>query len=157
MKLFCTLIFVLSFKAVAFSQGCEEVKKRVDKFNGDTEWTLPNTKFVRLSKNYDATKGETLYLGMFMIPNDNLVVNEKGLYILFADGEKILFPTEKVNTRNLFGGQTLLGMTVLTTDAMKKLSTIEVEAIKLYIYDRDLTPDERKLVMKQAQCLLVSK
>jgi hypothetical protein len=68
-------------------------------------------------------------------------INEKGVTILFKDGTKWSKPSAKVGVESGSDGFDYSSFITLSTQDLKVFKSKKIEAVRLYIYDEDISED----------------
>mgnify|MGYP006185212945 CR=1 FL=1 len=117
----------------------KDIKVSTDKFDGKTTWSSTYT-----SKIYGQIKSErvsftkikrdeeiVMYLSL-KATGSTLNVSEKGVILLFTDGDKIEFPNAEIDTEAGDGAY-------WKYSAFVSISNEQIDAFRLYIYDSNVT------------------
>ena len=161
-KLLLVLLALCWLNLVSYSQEknkyADDIKVSNDKFDGSITWRSPNygkgiaatslepVVFVKIKNNDEiktflnlTTYGETINIG------------KQGVIILFADGDKIEFPNEKIEVESILAGGTYLtykysAFIQLNEEQLEKFITKDLEDFRLYIYSSFISKKKRKAI-----------
>ena len=155
--LFCFLT-IISFGQKE-NKYSKDIKVSLDKFDGTTTWSSPY-----ISKIYGQVKSERvsftkikrdeefiIYLSL-KATGTTLNMFEKGIILLFTDGDKIEFPNAEIDTKAGDGAYWEYSAFVRISDEqLDKFINKDIDAFRLYIYDSNVTPFPEKVKKKRKQ------
>ena len=153
-----SLLTVVSF-AQKKNKYAKDIKVSTDKFDGKKTWSSPYT-----SKIYGQIKSErvsftkikrdeeiVMYLSL-KATGSTLNVSEKGVILLFTDGDKIEFPNAEIDTKAGDGAYWEYSAFVsISNEQIDKFITKDIDGFRLYIYDSNVTPYPEKVKKKRKQ------
>jgi hypothetical protein len=147
MKLNLLILSILFFQ---FSFG--QFSRNYNKYEGEIELTYntPNVSFYKYIKN-----GDTTYQTAFYI-YDTYLTTGSGVILLFSNGDKIEY-TNDVDVKYAYKGYYRYTFYFWTKEVVEKLSNTSLIGYKLHIFEKDLTQQNRNLIMTAAKKILVSK
>lgn len=139
----------LNFPAGYF---CTKLTTTVDKFTKKTSIYSPEEGGVTFIKNIEGTD-TTVYLSVSNY-GTTVVVDGKGLIVLFEDGTKFEKPNVGIDVKVADkGGFNYRAFLKITKEELALFASKKVTDTRLYIYDRTLQPDATKLILQYAKCM----
>ena len=147
--------------------SCDEITKSNDKFEDIVRYSTPTSTqfggFISALKVIDGDNSR-VYLRLYA-NGQTLNVDEKGVILLFDDGSKLEWPTEKleVEYKDFGYGNTAWrysAFILLNDEEISMLSSKTINSYRLYIYDIDVSSTKKKNVrnktnfMNQVSCLI---
>ena len=113
-------------------------------------WTLTKSErvsFTKIKRNEEFV----LYLSL-KATGSTLNVSEKGVILLFTDGDKIEFPNAEIDTKAGDGAYwEYFAFVSISNEQLDKIITKDIDAFRLYIYDSNVTPYPNNIKRKTKQ------
>lgn len=147
-NLLSAALLLLSFSLIA--QNSCSVIIETDDFTGEINKysQTKNLLFWQVIKDYDTTN----YID-FTTTSSHLSVDGKGLIVLFKDGSKLEWPYKiKVNAAN--GKYNYSCFFSPTESDLIELSSKDIDKYRMYIYDKDISPQEAEEFRTKLKCLI---
>lgn len=140
------LLLITSFCSAQYS-------RKVDKFKDEVvcSFSTPNVFF---SKYINAS--DTLYQTSFILYDSYLTVSGTDAYLLFADGTKLELKGE-VDAGAASGSKYSYTFYAYGKDLVEKLSKLNLEAFKLHVFEKNISPANRTQIKSAANKMLVAK
>mgnify|MGYP001596919021 CR=1 FL=1 len=145
------LLLLLCVPLIGFGQKknkfAKDIEVSIDKFDGSTTWRSP-----MVSKTYGQPMLERVYFTKFKKDGEvrlylslttngsTLNVGEKGVVILFTDGDRLDYPNEKIDVRAGEGSFMYSAFIRLGEEEMDKFINKDIDVFQLYIYEGSVTP-----------------
>lgn len=152
-KLTFLLVFTLC-SSFLFSQTlCDSIHMKVDKFTKDTMYIYLVSNNISVSKMKSGKGNPPFYSIMLKTYGKSISVGEKGISVLFDDGEIYQKESEKINVQGWEKGYVYWGgLAFFTEEKLKPFLTKKVTDFKLYIYEQSVK--EGDLLKDALNCLL---
>ncbi|MCA0363609.1 MAG: hypothetical protein LCH67_06170 [Bacteroidetes bacterium] len=118
---------------------------------------------LSISKYFSKKDSSINYLINITITSNSLFENANGVYFLLENGQSLRKDNNKItikpNQNKTFGdGKYLYNSIVfLEFEEIMLLSTFEISVYKLYVFENDIDPQNRKNIKQTAYCLLTTK
>jgi len=150
-------IFAGTLSLQTFAQDCSQIEKKVDEFGEETQYRPSGIHNAKLLC-YQKENRSTYYLSL-TTTGSTLNTNEKGAYLILANGEKIMKPDEEIdveyNFAHIYGSKDYeySAFFRLTKEEFDKLTAQPVRKFKLYIYEQDLKEEQQNEQIILANCL----
>jgi hypothetical protein len=155
MKKILTLIFVLAFVNVCFSQDCE-LDRNFDKFENETKI---NTRRNGLAKCIKYIKGNTsVYYLALNCKGLTVSVSTTGVKVLLKNGKSLVFNSAEIDVEPGEDGWFEYSAFIRLSPAqLNLLASSQITDFRLYVYDCTLTDDVGMEFIKDLKCLMVEK
>lgn len=152
------LLYVL-LPVLSSAQDCSKIQKVVDDFTGAVEYNTPMIK-PKSSRTYSAilfrniNNGKPIYALRLEASGSTPNLNKAGAIIMFSDSTKWEKPNASIDVEVGKDGRYEYSTYItLTDEELAMLASKPLWKFRLYIYDRQLLPDEANDFMTNVQCL----
>lgn len=131
---------------------CEEITNEKDKFTGEITYRTPHGNLGLYIVKYVKSGVVDYYLSVY-VGGSTLNTNEKGVYILFDNGKKIIRNNEHIDVSYGDEGWMYNGFIKLTKENITLLKNNLITDVKLFIYDKEIDNKSANNIRQYMKCL----
>lgn len=151
------LLATLLFSTLSFAQETnktlEDYLHSTDKFTGEKTYYTPYSKNINAFRIIGSS-GTRQYFSL-KVYGATLNYECKGVYILFENGEKIIRPEEKIDTK-YDNGYRYSAFFVPTEKEIELFKNSKITDVKLYIYDSVINNQDATKFLEAAKVILTT-
>ena len=134
-------------------------RREVDDFTNEIKIDCPvlgtPARTVHLIKTIN--RGKVQYFMRLMTQGSSVVVDGKGVYILFTNGTKLMKEGAKVTVDTDHNGYSYSAFLLLTSSDLKILASKNIKKFRLYIFDGELNERESEQFRIYAKNIVLTK